>query len=376
MSKVMQHYGWWVSPYSAKTRSYLRFKQFPFEDITPSGFRLKLSIERNVGRAIMPTVRLPDGTWLQDSSDIIDTLEGLHPEPTIVPPGPTQRLVSHLAELHGDEWLCMCALHYRWHIPENADFAMAEFARSGLPGLPVWIGKRLVAPAARKMQSYLPALGVREATIPGLERFTEQLISDLERHFSEHAFLLGGRPCLGDFAFFGPLWAHLFRDPGSRFLFREAPKVQAWMERLRTPSSAAGSFLPNDEVPATLTPIFRRMFADQMVWVETLRTAIDDWCAAHPDATRVPRALGVAPFHIGSCGGERKLATFTQWKAQRPWSTYQNASGQEQTTMAAWIEEISANNPFETPIRNPFVRRHFKTVLAKSPGSPGVAENE
>ena len=136
-----------------------------------------------------------------------------------------------------------------------------------------------------------------------------------------------------------------------------------------------GSFLPNDEVPATLTPIFQRMFADQMVWVETLRTAIDDWCAAHPDATRVPRALGVAPFHIGSCRGERKLATFTQWKAQ-PWSTYQNASGDEQAAMAAWIGGVSESNPFATPIQNPFVRRQFKTVLALSPAAQPSHESE
>ena len=78
------------------------------------------------------------------------------------------------------------------------------------------------------MASYLPRLGVSEQTIPGLEAVTTGLIAGLEAHLSAHDFLLGQRPCIGDFSLFGPLWAHLYRDPGTSSLFEAAPAVRAW----------------------------------------------------------------------------------------------------------------------------------------------------
>ncbi|MFK7828279.1 MAG: hypothetical protein AB8B57_00745 [Congregibacter sp.] len=39
-----------------------------------------------------------------------------------------------------------------------------------------------------------------------------ELFGDLDAHFREHAFLFGERPCTGDFALAGALYAHLYRD--------------------------------------------------------------------------------------------------------------------------------------------------------------------
>ena len=71
----------------------------------------------------MPTVQLPDGTWLQDSSRILDHFGAQPGFPPLMPPGPTQRLASTLLEVFDDEWLPMAALHYRWSLPENHRFA-------------------------------------------------------------------------------------------------------------------------------------------------------------------------------------------------------------------------------------------------------------
>ena len=56
MVKRPRHYGWLVSPYSAKTRSYLRFSGLDFEDVMPSAWTLKRKVSRAVGRLIMPTI--------------------------------------------------------------------------------------------------------------------------------------------------------------------------------------------------------------------------------------------------------------------------------------------------------------------------------
>ena len=331
-----QHYGWKVSPYTAKTRSYLRYVKHDFDDVEPNVWRLAREITKAVGRPIMPTVQLADGRWLQDSSVIIDHYSQNESLPKIHPNGYTQQLASYLLEVFADEWLPMAALQYRWGIPENTQFAMNEFARSGLPWMPRWIGRKVVSGFARKMQSYLPVLGVDESTKVAVEATVATTISALENQLSETAFILGGRPCLGDFALYGPLWAHLFRDPGSRYLFDDAPHVVSWMETLTMGASIKGEFLPGDLVPATLSPLFECVLRDQWSWIQTLGQAIDAYVQIHPKADRVPRALGDAEFSIRGISGRRKLATFVQWKAQRAADAYRQSAG----VSDVWLRQV------------------------------------
>lgn len=359
-----EHFGWLVSPYSAKTRAYLRYKKIPFEDIEIGAVRLFTMVKRAVGRPVMPTVRRSDGTWMQDTSEIIDTLERDHPEPTVTPAGPCQRVASALLELHADEWLPIVAMYTRWTIPENREFAVDEFARSGFPRVPRTIGRRLIRPVANKMAAYLPILGVHAHTRAGISNFAEQLIAQLNRHFSQHPFLLGTRPCLGDFAMYGPLWAHCYRDPGSRYLFADAPEVVAWFQRLARPPDEIGAFLPDDRVPETLDPIFAVLFAEQWSYIRKLVTAIDRYLQGHPEARRVPRALGDCEFTIGGASGQRRLITFTQWMAQRPLDVYTNLSADERVQVNAWLGRVGASGALDLEVCNRLERHNFKMRVA------------
>jgi len=363
MPRPPQHYSWLVSPYSAKTRSYLTYKGVEFDDRPPTLFDLRWTIRRAVGRPIMPTVRLPDGAWLQDSSLILDHFERTHPTPSITPPGPTQRLASALLELFADEWLPMAALHYRWSIPQNEDFALDEFANNALPYLPRRIRRRLIRPMAAKMRGYRPLLGVMPQTIPGVEETVQRTLRALEATLRQHPYLLGGRPALADFSLYGPLWAHLYRDPGTTSLFDEHPAVVTWMERLRSGDHPPiGDFAAADEIPAGLRPIFECVLEDQLPWIQTLVDAIDGYCEAHPDATRVPRSLGQASFQIRGYAGGRRLITFVQWKAQRARRAYEAAQG----AADPWLASLGAQAPERAVpvIAHPFNIVDYRAMLA------------
>lgn len=266
-----------------------------------------------------------------------------------------------MLELHGDEWLPMVAMHSRWNVPENAAFARTEFARCAVPWLPRALGRPLVGSIADRMAGYLPLLGVTRATQPGIEAFAHDLIRQLDAHLAAHRFLLGGRPCLGDFALFGPLWAHTFRDPGSAHWFDDAPHVRRWFDDLLAPrTDPPGAFLPDDQVPETLDPVFHTLFREQWPTVVRLFAAIDAYCDANPGCTRVPRALGDLDFVIGSHAGTRRMLTFTAWMAQRPLRAYA-ATGD---AADPWLRRVGGWSALQQPVRNPQERRGFAMGLA------------
>lgn len=358
-SNRLTHYGWPISHFSAKTRSYLNFKGIDFDDRYPNGFRLLFVIQRAVGRIVMPTVRMPNGEWLQDSSTIIDEIESCHPDPVLHPEGPSQRLASYLLEYFADEWMNLVSLHSRWDTPGNARRAKYDFAHYAFPWLPSWFAQRFTQSMVDQMLSYQPATGVTDATRPGIDAILVTLLDAMEQQLGTTDCLFGARPTLGDFALYGPLSSHTAHEPDSKHAIAERPAVGAWIERLARGASASGEFLPNDQVPETLDPIFRMIFNDQMPWLRTVVASIDRYVEEHPDALRVPRALGEAPFEVCGYPGERKIVTFTQWKSQRVRGAYEGAAGGAD----AWLGRFGEPTELIPEIRHPLTRKDFKEVL-------------
>lgn len=359
--------GWPVSPYSMKTRAYLRFKQIPFRDRQPSIFELQTRVKRAVGHAIMPTVVTPEGSWWQDSTDIIDSLEARFPNPSITPSGPRQLLTSLLVELFADEWLPQVSLHYRWNFDENRDFAIREFGRLGLPGVPSWAARRIVDKlAGQRMRSYLPLVGVDENTIEGIEHTTRALLGGLDVHFGQHAYLLGDRPCIGDFALFGQLWAHLYRDVATTRLFDPHERLRRWILTMEKPSPNPGTFLEADLVPDTLTPLLRTILAEALPFFLKVEAAVAEYRAQHPAEPRPPRRLGEAGFTVGGVTGTRSMLSYGQWMLQRPLLHYQGLEASDRRRVDDWLEPIGDPGLLRSEIRCPLQKKNFKCVYRDS----------
>jgi glutathione S-transferase len=360
-------YGWLVSPYTAKVRSMLVHKGIQFRDCEPSAAQMYLKVKPAVGRVIMPTMQLADGSWRQDSALICDEIEACHPERPTQPPGAAQRLASSLLELHGDEWLPMLALYFRWAYGAdaeggtNAEWAVAEFGRCAFPWAPSAIATHLAQPFASAMKAHRKTQGIAP---DGQEKFARSLIRQLDVHLAEHPFLLGGAPCRGDFSLYGTLWAHLYRDPHSRPLYDDAPHVVRWFERLHghhadpafpglaaRADRATGQFLASDQVPLTLDPIFSTLFAEQWPFLTRLAGEIDALAREGAPSTRAPRAFGYAPFVVGGQPGERRLVTYQAWRLQRPLELYSALAlapsrELERRSAEAWLERIGAAEVF------------------------------
>jgi glutathione S-transferase len=339
------------SLYSGKARAYLRHKQIPFvESSTPEDRAL---IKERVGRRVIPVVITADGDCVQDTTAIIDYFEERYPERSVYPEGPWQRLVSLLFEVYGDEWLVLPAMHYRWHFKrKNLAYVLKNFGNIIKPGWPRLLRPLGGLPAAMMFGNlYKPVMGRSRANIDAIEKSYESFLDDFNRHLEDHEYLLGSRASIGDFGLIGPLYAHLYRDPYPGEMMRErAPNVAKWVLRMQQPTSFDGDFLADDQVPETLLPLLKRMFAEQLpVLVDTMRR-VGKWAEEHPGAEGIPRFIGKHEFEIGGVTATRYVMPFSQWMFQRPLGFYQSLTAEEKARIDPFLSELGGLEGLKEPV--------------------------
>jgi len=92
----------------------------------------------HTGIARVPLVQTPEGTWLQESTLIIEWLEQRLPAPPpVVPTDPVHGYVARLLEDYADEWLWRPALHYRWSHAGDAQLLARRIVAELLHDMPV-----------------------------------------------------------------------------------------------------------------------------------------------------------------------------------------------------------------------------------------------
>ena len=253
-------YGSPHSLYTGKTRAYLRKQGVRYVERATADPRFRTEVVPIIGRGIIPVIVLPNGTVVQDTVDILDHFERAGVPVSAYPSGARQRVLAHVAELYAVVVLTRHAMHYRWsYAGEQERFLTDAFAGGS--------GVASATNVMARMQSYLPMLGVTPATIPAIEASYAALLELLEAHFAEHPYLFGGQPSVGDYGLLGPLFAHLGRDPvPADMMKRRAPKVFRWVERMNAQDpdmpeygEHKATYLPHDQVPQTLVPLFRHM---------------------------------------------------------------------------------------------------------------------
>ncbi len=322
-------FSWEHSYFSGKTRSYLRYKQRSgalgpgYEDILATPDLIAGLLTPRSGTGAVPQLEAPDGTWLQDTSEIVDYCEAAHPEAAVIPDAdsrPRQRLVSYLIELLADEWIVVPAFWQRWFFSEDgrhpshrgfneqqwgavlaaggeADGPSRRAAGAGFFEAAFGISSSRSSP--KGVYAGLVHLGCDDRTERAWQASQHRLLILLEAHFGQHDYVLGGRPSLADFGLLGPLYAHLYRDAIPGFVLRtHFPLVCEWVERAngegalnarsygqklygldesgtlvpRIANTDGGEWLAEDTIPETLLPILGIFFEE--MW-PVLRDAAD-----------------------------------------------------------------------------------------------------
>lgn len=363
-----QLYGSEVSYFTGKVRAYLRYKRIPFAQYPNSPENYRTVIVPRVGWRVIPVVVTPEGETLQDSSDIIDAFEIRFPQAPVYPATTRQRLAALLLEVYGDEWLKLPAMHYRW--AKNYDFIISEFGKMVAPQLTGEAQRDAAIAASKPFAGSLPFLGVTPATQAAIEKSYESLLGELDPHFSNHDFLFGSRPSIGDFGLIGPLYAHLYRDPASGELMKRiAPHTALWVQRMMKPlDPEGGDFLANDQIPATLIPILHRMMREMLPVLVSTAHHLQNWVVGHPGAKtgaqEIPRAIGMHDFILEGVKEQRAIFPFDLWMLQRPLDCIAGLDADQRLRAADLLADVGGETLMAFPAFPRLTRRNFRLALA------------
>jgi glutathione S-transferase len=369
------------SLYSGKARSYLIKKGLPFRERYPSDPEFGSRILPAVGHFVVPVLETDNGEIIQDSGDIIDFLEQRHAEPPLEPQSPVQQWVSLIFDAFGSEYLLPLAMHYRWsYRSEQETFLRAEFGRSMVAGTDRSARRDAAARTMEFFAGFLPNLGVVPAVVAVMEDSYLALIDALDNHFQHHPYLLGGRPCRGDFGMMAPLFAHLGRDPVPAMLMKaKAPNLFRWTERMNAMPISDGEYpgygedyYGQDKVPDTLIAVLKIAFADWTPGLKADADCFNAW-AAHKNAGDVVSRSGEPQIHpnVGKVEYpwrgvtmKRGSAPHMLWMFARAQDLAPSSAGEASERLSALIEHVGGQEAMAISLTKRIMRDKNMLVLA------------
>lgn len=274
MSKPLIVYGSDASYYTGKLEAYLRAKGLPYrlEPFSPANLA---RAARTTGVMQIPQVECPDGSWLVDTTLIIDHFEAVLPKPSVRPAAPVAAFVSRLLEDYADEWLWRPAMHYRWSYPDSARLMSRWLAAHVAGGPGPFFLKRLYWYLRQRLY-FVRLDGVTATTRAATEASFLDTLDALEAIFRSRPFVLGDRPSEADFGFFGSMFRHFLCDPVSgRMVRTRAPGVQEWAARLWNlrPERFADA-APIVTVPADVRPLLDSAGSVYLPYLQAMADAV------------------------------------------------------------------------------------------------------
>lgn len=362
MRQTYTLYGWHLSYFTGKALCYLRYKQVDHVLNAVNLFTLTRTIKKKTGAAVMPVLKTPSGEWIQDTSEIIDYIESLHHMNPVTPNTPVQEFASMLLEAWGDEWWVPIAMHTRWNYPENFALFEQDAGKALLPWAPRFLQNKAAQRPAKMLRGMLPFVGIVPEQYNTMNGWTVHMLDALNRHFEQFPFLLGERPSLGDFGLVGTMYGHLGRDPWpKRELIEPRVHLNAWLERMKNPAVHADKLLlGNDEIPASLNPIFKSVFEEFIPMVAQVGELATQYAQQNGLNQRLPRRIGEVTTTMGGKPFKRGALPYMIWMMQRALDCYAHMADSDKHDVRTWLKQHNAEHILRLNL--PRVERRALTV--------------
>lgn len=241
-------YGALGSPYSMKVRAAMRAKRL-MHTWTGMTAEDRARVMPNVKAPVIPVVRMPDGSWTNDSTPFLLSIED-HGR-NLMPPGAAERFACLLLEDMADEWFMKAMFHFRWAYADDAEWCANWLMFDTLP-LAGRAGVEAAAAGIRERQIDRMALvGCTPATAPLIEASWQRTCGALEAMATgmETRFLFGNRISLADLAFYGQLKVMSVDPTPMQWLRRETPYLYRWLDHADDASGIEGAWAQGLSAP-------------------------------------------------------------------------------------------------------------------------------
>lgn len=338
------------SLYSGRARSYLIKHGIPFEELSTGHESFKAEVLPKGKLPTIPTLVTPEGLVIRDGAAIIEYFETANGRPSL-PLGAKQQIISALFDVIGTDGLLRPAMHYRWNFPEdNLAFVRYHFLHSqrDTPAR-----EEKTEAMMDRMRHAAMIFGVTDESQAVVEALYLELLDTLNAHFEAHPYLLGAKPCIGDFGLIAPLYAHLGRDPyPARLMQQRATSVFRWVERMNRQDddypewfNPAAGLVEEDQIPASLIAVLRVLSEDFVP--ETLAAAecINTWLEENrpetgtPAVGRLAAAPGMAKFEIRGQSINAIAQPHRFYLLQRVQDIYRSLSGEDRLSVDSLLAD-------------------------------------
>ena len=337
------------SLYSGRARSYLIKQGIQFQEFSTGHESFKAEVLPKGKLPTIPTLVTPAGDVIRDGAAIIEHFEAATGRPC-QPPGPRQQIISALFDVIGTDGLLRPAMHYRWNFPDdNLDFIRYHFLHSqrNTPQR-----EEKTEHMMGRMRYAAQIFGVTEQSQELVEALYLEYLDALNAHFEQYPYLLGWRPCIGDFGLLAPMYAHLGRDPyPARLMQQRATRVYRWVERMNRADQdvpeyfeAGTDFLADDEVPETLLAVLRVLAEDFVPETRAAAERINAWLAEEqpeagaPAVTRLSGGAGNAEFSLRGQTISALAQPYRFYLLQRVQALYAGLEAVDQESVESMLE--------------------------------------
>lgn len=227
----MKVYGSRISYYTGKLEAYLRYKGIGYT-LLPTPYDKAEMLREKVGAVQMPIVD-DDGTWMSDTTPIIEHLETRFPDRPVTPSSPVVRFLAYLIEDYGDEWLWRSAMYYRWWYSYDRMLASSTLTDelTNHVKAPRFMRRRMIV--RRQVRHYVERDGVTEANHHHSQETYFNALDAMSAMLEHRPFLFGNAPSFADYGMMGPMFRHYGQDPTPQEIMRtRAPAVYEWVARM------------------------------------------------------------------------------------------------------------------------------------------------
>lgn len=274
MSGAYRLYGAETSAFSAKLRSYLRYKQIEHE-WRPRTVDTEAELKALARFPTLPVLVHPAGVAVHNANQVIDALEKDLKEPTATPDDPAIHFLALVLADYADSWLAKVVFHYRWTRKRDQRIAAQRVVEQYFPAGAPANRKALEDASIVHMLGELKRIGVEGEIGGALEKSFKRFLKLLTAHLKKHLYLFGGRPSIADFAISAQLNQLLLDPTPAKLVEKEEDGafILEWCRFFDDPK-AGGPFESFTDLAPTLKPLF----------AEELSTAYLPWAAENIEA--------------------------------------------------------------------------------------------